>query len=357
MKLLSISAAVLVAVGLTSCSSNDAPEEGGSGDLRVLLSYHEGLSWLPMPVAKKMGYFGDDLTPKIETANGSGYVTQQVLAGNVDAGWAGAADTIVAFSKDQSIRAFMCQPPGQLFQIVTKSDSDITQMSDLRGRKLGITEKGGGEEPIVNAALADSGIDPKSPSDITILPIGAAGPQTFTAIENGTVDAYASSYPDIISLDVEGLDLRDITPEKYKGVPGDCLITTTKVLEDDQKRANIEKFARAWAMGGTFSVANFDAALAIGCEAYPSECENPDFAKAYVTEFLTLSKGDGTKPFGYVPMEDWQITYELLAQSGIVPEGLDVNELAGSEIVKSVQKVADDFDVEDVRKQAAEYAG
>ncbi len=357
MKLLTISAALLTAVGLTSCGSADSPQEGGPENLRVLLSYHEGLSWLPLPVAKKLGYFGDDLTLNIESANGSGYVTQQVLAGNVDAGWAGAADTIVAFSKDQSIRAFMCQPPGQLFQIVTKADSDIAQMADLKGRKLGITEKGGGEEPIVNAALNDAGIDPKSPSDITILPIGAAGPQTLSAIKDGTVDAYASSYPDIISLEVEGLDFRVITPEKYQGVPGDCLITTTKVLDDDQKRANIEKFARAWAMGGTFSVANFDAALAIGCQAYPSECENPDFAKAYVTEFLTLSKGDGTQPFGYVPIEDWQITNELLAQSGIVPEGLDVTELAGSEIVESVQKAADDFDAEEVRQQAAEYAG
>ncbi len=358
MKFLPITAALLTAITITSCGTSEpSSAEGESGALSVQLSFHEGLSWLPLPVAKKLGYFGDDLKIDVQTANGSGYVTQQILAGNVDVGWAGAADTIVAFSKDDSLRAFMCQPPGELFQIVTRADSDIQQIGDLRGRKLGITEKGGGEEPIVNAALSDVGISPTSTSDITILPIGAAGPQTLAAIQNGTVDAYASSYPDIISLEVDGLELRNITPEKYKGVPGDCLITTTAVLEKPEKRDQLVQFARGWTMGGTFALANYDAALSIGCEAYPADCENPEFARAYVTEFLRLSQGDGTHAFGYVPLEDWQITDELLAQSGIVPPGLDVTRLADDDLVRTIREEADSFDVAAVKQQAADYAG
>ncbi|MGE0214318.1 ABC transporter substrate-binding protein [Mycolicibacterium sp.] len=348
----------MTTVAVASCGSNESSDkDGGPAALSVQLSFHEGLSWLPLPVAKKLGYFGDDLTIDVQTANGSGYVTQQILAGNIDVGWAGAADSIVAFSKDNSLRAFMCQPPGELFQIVTRADSDIRQISDLRGRKLGITEKGGGEEPIVNAALSDAGMNPTSVSDITILPIGAAGPQTLAAIQNGTVDAYASSYPDIISLEVDGLELRNITPEKYKGVPGDCLITTSSVLENPEKREQIVQFARGWTMGGTFALANYDAALNIGCEAYPADCENPEFARAYVTEFLTLSEGDGTHAFGYVPVEDWQITNELLAQSGIVPSGLDMALLTDDELVRSVRQEADAFDTAAVEQQAADYAG
>lgn len=358
MKLSTIATAASLVVVLTACGSTPAQStDSEPGQLGVQLSFHEGLSWLPLPVAKKLGYFGEGFEPNIQTANGSGYVTQQILAGNVDVGWAGAADTIVAFSKDQTLRAFMCQPPGQLFQIVTKANSDIQQVSDLRGRTIGITEKGGGEEPIVNAALTDAGLDPRTPSDITILPIGAAGPQTMTAIENGTVDAYASSYPDIISLEVDGLELRNITPEKYKGVPGDCLITTTAVLDDPAKRDQIVSFARGWMMGGTFALANYDAGLAIGCEAYPADCENPDFAQAYVNEFLSLSEGDGSEPFGYVPLQDWETTNELLVQSGIVPAGLDMSTLADDEAVRSVQQEANDFDTAAIQQQAVEYAG
>ncbi|KWX67327.1 hypothetical protein ASJ79_22085 [Mycobacterium sp. NAZ190054] len=322
----------------------------------MMLSYHEGLSWLPMPIAQKLNYFGDDYTLNIQSANGSGYVTQQLLSGNIDAGWAGAADTIVAFSRDQSVRAFICQPPGELFQIVTPEGSGIQQMSDLRGRKLGITEKGGGEEPIVNAALKDAGIDPMS-SDITILPIGSAGPQTLSAIQDGTVDAYASSYPDIISLEVQGLTFRDITPAKYQGVPGDCLITTTAVLEDNAKKQQITEFARGWMMGGTFAQANPEAALTIGCEAYPSECQDPAFAEAYVNEFIDLTAGNGEHPFGYVPIEDWTTTHELLADAGLVPADLDMTTLAADQLVTQVQDEADSFDAAAVQTEAKDYAG
>ena len=280
-----IAITVATAITASACGSSDSTDSADAGRLNVLLSFHEGLAWLPMPIARKLGYFGENLDPAIESANGSGYVTQQIIAGNTDVGWAGAADTIVAFSKDPSLRAFMCQPPGQLFQIVTRADSGIQQVADLKGRTLGITEKGGGEEPIVNASLNDAGIDPRG-SDITILPIGAAGPQSLAAIQDGSVDAYASSYPDIISLKVDGLEFRDITPDKYKAVPGDCLIASTSTLEKPEKLEQISQFARGWVMGGTFGLANYDAALAIGCEAYPSECQNPDFAQAFVTEFL-----------------------------------------------------------------------
>lgn len=355
-EVISFAAAVATVMTATSCGSNETADSADPSQLNVLLSFHEGLAWLPMPIARKLGYFGDNLDPAVESANGSGYVTQQILAGNTDLGWAGAADTIVAFSKDPSLRAFMCQPPGQLFQIVTRADSGIQQIADLKGRTLGITEKGGGEEPIVNASLNDAGIDPRS-SDITILPIGAAGPQSRAAIQDGNVDAYASSYPDIISLEVDGLELRDITPDKYKAVPGDCLITTTSVLDNPEKREQIVQFARGWEMGGTFGLANYDAALAIGCDAYPSECQNATFSKAFVTEFLTLSEGDGTSPFGRVPLEDWQTTYELLEQSGIVPSGLDMKTLAADDIVQSVQKEANDFDAATVRQEAEDYAG
>ncbi|MGB3485792.1 MAG: ABC transporter substrate-binding protein [Mycobacterium sp.] len=355
MKRALIAATLGATLVLPSCASESSSDQSAD-QLSVLLSFHEGLSWLPMPIAQELGYFGEGYQRNIQSANGSGYVTQQILAGNVDVGWAGASDTIVAFSKDQKLRAFMCQPPGELFQIVTRDDSDIAQVSDLRGRTLGITEKGGGEEPIVNAALNDAGIDPRS-SDITVLPIGAAGPQTLTAIQNGTVDAYASSYPDIISLQVDGLTLRDITPDKYKGVPGDCLITTTDVLDNPKKRTQVEEFAKGWKMGGTFALANRKAAQAIGCKAYPSECENAAFATAYVNEFLDLSEGDGSGPFGYVPIEDWQTTSQLLADSEIVPPGLDMNLLAGGDVVEAVQRAAEGFDVEAVRLEAENYGG
>src|SRR5690606_23707184 len=102
-------------------------------------------------------------------------------------------------------------PPQNIFRIVVQEDSDIQSVEDLKGHTLGIAEAGGGEEPIVNASLDAANL--KRDTDVTILPIGDAGPASLNAILNGTVDAYAGSYPDISTLTADGrLKTRDITP-------------------------------------------------------------------------------------------------------------------------------------------------
>lgn len=344
-----------VAVLLTGCGSS-GDEGSGTDDLRMLLSFHEGLAWLPLPVARDQGYFEDEsLSLNVETANGSGYVTQQLVAGNVDVGWAGAGDAIIAYSKDQGVRALLCQPPGQLFQIVALADSGVDDVSDLKGKALGITEKGGGEEPIVNAALAEAGLDRMS--DLDVLPVGAAGPQSLDALRSGKIAAYASSYPDIISLEAEGLELTNITPDALKGIPGDCLLTTQDVLDDDAKRDKIVKLARAWVMAGTFAQANSDAALDIGCDAYPADCTDTAFAKLYVETFLELTAPAEGLDFGTVPVEDWRTTYDVLESSGVVEGGLDISALVEGEAIDAARKEFLDFDHAAVEEAAKAFAG
>jgi NitT/TauT family transport system substrate-binding protein len=346
---------IALAVALAGCGDS-GEEDGGGEDLRMLLSFHEGLAWLPLPVAEDQGYFEEEgLSLKVETANGSGYVTQQLIAGNVDVGWAGAGDAIIAFSKDDDIRALLCQPPGQLFQIVTLADSGIENVGDLEGKALGITEKGGGEEPIVNAALADAGLDRMS--DLQVLPIGAAGPQSLEALRSGQVAAYASSYPDIISLEAEGLDLVNITPENLKGIPGDCLITTQQVLEDADKRDKIVKLARAWIMGGTFAQANEAAALEIGCKAYPADCTDAAFAELYVKTFLELTAPAEGLDFGTVPVDDWLTTYDVLESSGVVAGGLDVTPMVEGSVIDEARAEFLDFDHAAVEDAAQSFEG
>ncbi len=172
-------------------SSTDAD---GATAATLMLPFPRGIFWSPLVVAKQ-GYFADEgLDLTIEEADGSGFVTQQInLPGNLDYGFSGAASAVVAAEKDADLRIPMCYPASNIFIIVTPEGSDVASVADLRGGRLGITEAGGGEEPIVNAALAEAGMKPGA--DVTLLPIGGAGPQSLTALQNGTVDAYAPASP------------------------------------------------------------------------------------------------------------------------------------------------------------------
>jgi NitT/TauT family transport system substrate-binding protein len=342
MKLVSLAVVTSAALVLAACSTGNT--DGGSGDssgasgepVTMLLSYQESIYWLPLLMAKDQGYFADEgLDVNVEATEGSGFVTQQVIAGNVDFGWAGAADDVIAFSKDDQIRALICNPPQNIFRIVVLEDSPITDISQLEGKVLGITEAGGGEEPIVDAALGDIGLAPGT--DVTILPIGAAGPQSLTAIQDGTVDAYASSYPDISTLNAEGLKTRDITPEKFNAVPGDCLITRQSVLDTEEGKADAIGIMRAWAKGAAFAEEDPDRAYEISCTIVPAECSDEVFAKQYLLDTIAIAQQkDPNAPFGSVTLEAWETTAKLLVDAGTITGPIDVKSMVSGPGVDEV---------------------
>lgn len=338
-KWLALAVIASMVLAITACGGDDGDSGGEGGEegltqVNLLLSFPESLIWSSLLVAQDQGYFEEEgLEVTAEGTEGSGFVTQQVIAGNADYGWAAADSDIIAFAKDPRLRVVMCHQEQNIFRIVTLEDSDIQSVEDLAGKTLGFTEKGGGEEPLVTSALADAGIT----DDVRLLPIGAAGPQSRAAIEDGTVDAYASSYPDISSLTAAGLVFRDITPEKYNGTPGDCLVTRDDVLEDPEKREIIEKIARAWAKGSMFTIEHPEETLELGCEVVSEECQDMEAARLLVEDTAELLKPieDGA-PIGSLYEEGWQTTADVLFETGAIEERVDVSELIGSDAAKEI---------------------
>jgi NitT/TauT family transport system substrate-binding protein len=337
----------LPVLALVACGDDDSAGGGGGGgsaeggaektqQVELLLSFPESVIWSSLLVAKDQGYFEDEgLEVSSQGTDGSGFVTQQIIAGNADYGWAAADSDIIAFATDDRLRVVMCHQEQNIFRIVTPVDSDVQSVDDLAGKTLGFTEKGGGEEPLVNASLASAGIT----DDVKLLPIGAAGPQSQAALEDGTVDAYASGYSDIAPLEAAGLEFRDITPEKFNGTPGDCFVTREDVLQDENKRKIVEGIARAWARGSHFTIDNPDQALEIGCKAVPEECEQMDAAKILVEDTAELLQpAEEGAPVGSLYQEGWQTAADTLADAGTLKEPVDVTDLVASPEAKEIEE-------------------
>jgi NitT/TauT family transport system substrate-binding protein len=294
-------------MALAACGDDDEDEGGGGGgetpaakgtqEVELLLSFPESIAWAPLLVAREAGYFEEEgVSVKSQETEGSGFVTQQVIAGNADYGWAAGDSVIVAASKEPNIRAVACNQEQNIFRIVTlEENSEVQSVEDLSGKTLGFTEKGGGEEPLVNSTVSDAGLE----GDIQLLPIGAAGPQSRRAIEQGQVDAYASSYPDIATLTAQGLKFRDITPDKFSRTPGDCFVVMKETLEDPKKRETVVKVGRAWVKGAVFAVENPEAALEMSCPQVPEECKDRAFADEFMRQTVDLLKPlDESVPIG-----------------------------------------------------------
>ncbi|HWM08181.1 MAG TPA: ABC transporter substrate-binding protein [Solirubrobacteraceae bacterium] len=344
----------VVAVGCGDDDEGSAAGGGGEGggEVDMLLSYQESIVWAPLLVGREAGYFEDEgLTVSTEETEGSGFVTQQIIAGNKDFGWAAADSIVVAASKDPRIRAVTCNQAQNIFRIVVLEGSDVASVDDLAGKTLGFTEKGGGEEPLVKSALADAGIT----DDVKLLPIGAAGPQSKNAIENGTVDAYASSYPDISSLTAGGTAFTDITPDKFSATPGDCLVALDETLKDPAKADLAAKLGRAWTKGAIFGTENPEVGLEMSCKIVPDECEDPAFAKAFYDDTIALLQPvDSSLTLGEMDPAGWQTTADVLLETGSIESEVDVDALIGAPEVKAVQEKMLDFDAAAVEAEAKE---
>jgi NitT/TauT family transport system substrate-binding protein len=357
---------VVAALGmaLAACGDDDEDEGGGGGggggstaaegtqEVELLLSFPESIAWAPLLVAREAGYFEEEgVSVKTQETEGSGFVTQQVIAGNADYGWAAGDSVIVAASKEPDIRAVACNQEQNIFRIVTLADnSEVQSVEDLDGKTLGFTEKGGGEEPLVNSTVADAGLEGK----VQLLPIGAAGPQSRRAIEQGQVDAYASSYPDIATLTAQGLEFRDITPDKFSRTPGDCFVVMKDTLEDPEKRETVVKVGRAWVKGANFAIENPEAALEMSCPQVPEECKDRAFADEFMSQTLDLLKPlDESVPIGGLDLEGWKTTADVLLDVGTIKEPVDTEQTVNSPEVQEVVDEIQDFDLEAVKQDAS----
>lgn len=315
-----------------------APAGATAQDLtpvNVLLPIPEGIALNAIVVGREKGFFADagiDVTSSV--ADGSGYLSQQIASGNADFALMGAADAVVAYTKRDDVRVLFCHQVKNVYRIVAKADSGITSMDGLKGKALGYTEPGGGEAKLVSAAIDEAGLVPNE--SITLVPIGGAGPQSLVSLQNDTVQAYSSSFPDIAGLAAAGIEWVDITPAKYNSVPGVCMVTTEEFLGSDGGLETATALAKGWVEAQYYAIENGEDALETVCSAYESACENKAAADALFAEAMNLI----TPPEGHRPGElnpaSWQTVVEILASGDIVDADLDVTPLISGDNVEAV---------------------
>ena len=303
--------------------------------VEVLLPIPEGLPFTPIIVAREMGYFAEQgIEVSTVVADGSGYLSQQIVAGNSDFALMGAADAVVSYNRRDDIRVLFCNQVKNVYRIVARVDTGITSMAELEGKALGYTEPGGGESQLVSAALNEAGLVVND--NITLLPIGPAGPASLIALQNDTVQAYSSSFPDVAVLAASGIEWLDITPETYSNVPGACMVTTEEVLATEAGMSAAKALTTAWVHGQYYAIENTDRAFNLVCSTIESACENEAVAKAlYVESMNLITPPEGHRP-GELNLTSWQTVVEILASSGTVDADLDVEPLITGDNVEAV---------------------
>lgn len=339
LKLLAAAGAALLLSSCASPAADSPPDAPSLTAVNVLSPIGPGIPLAPYVVAQEDGLFtAEGIAVTLDIADGSGYVSQQLVSGNVDFGLLGAADAVIAFTKRDDIRILFCNQINNVYRIVATAESGVESVDDLRGKTIGYTEPGGGESQLVTAALAEAGLEVNT--DVTLVPVGAAGPQSLAALQDGTIQAYSSNFADVGQLAAQGIDWVDITPAKYSAVPGGCFATTEEVLGTEEGKKSAIAITRGWVAGEYAAIEDPDGAFDTVCAAEPAVCENPTAARALFDEAMKLIAPSGDGRPGELDPAGWQTIVEMLQDSGTVTGDVDIATLIDSASTREVVAAA-----------------
>lgn len=194
---------------------------------------------MPLAVAKDQGFFQEQgLTVDVVMMPASLNI-KMLLSGEIQyATTVGSA--VVAAVRGINTRVVMCFVDRPLIDLV--GTSDMRSLSDLKGKLLGISSRGGLHDVSMRAILTQSGIDP---SQATLLTVGTQG-SMFAALKAGRISAGLLNPPQNFIAYREGLKNLAFAGN-YVRLPSTGLVTMKDTLErsPDQVRRMIRALTRA----------------------------------------------------------------------------------------------------------------
>lgn len=194
-----VAVAITALLSATGCRDSRAiPMADGRPQITIMVGGLEKVIYLPAVLTRQLGFFeANDIDVKLLGEQSGATAETALLTGDVQ-GVVGFYDhTIDLQAKDQCIRSVvqMSDVPGEV-ELVSKADTDITSVADLRGRKLGVTSLGSSTDFLTQALTGQEGM---TTADYTRVKVGAG--QTFIAgMNHDGIDAGMTTDPTVAQM-------------------------------------------------------------------------------------------------------------------------------------------------------------
>lgn len=225
---------VVLAICLVGCNHGTTPES--AHEVRVALT-RDGITWLPIRLAKTLGYFGEQkLNVIFSDVAGLSKGMEALLGGSVEVAAGGLIQAIQVSAEGRSVRTFVLLYTRSLMALAVAPTmtGKIDDIAGLKKRNIGITSPGSPSHQHLNFLLATHGL---SPADVSIVSIGT-GASSLSALERGKVDAailVGSAIGSFKNRNPNAVFLADSRSEEgSKAVFGSDIFPSTAVLAEDR---------------------------------------------------------------------------------------------------------------------------
>ncbi|HEY2254422.1 MAG TPA: ABC transporter substrate-binding protein [Variovorax sp.] len=196
--------------------------------------------YLPLTISEQLGYFkAEGLDVEISDFAGGSRALQAVVGGSADVCSGAFEHTINLQAKNQFYEVFVLQgrAPQIAIGVSTKSMPGYASVTELKGKKIGVSAPGSSTNMVANLVLSRGGV---KASDVSYVGVGVAA-GALTAMRSGQIDAISNTDPVMTMLEQKGdvkiiSDTRTLkgTEEVFGGLmPAACLYASSEFIQQN----------------------------------------------------------------------------------------------------------------------------
>ena len=187
---------------------------------------------LPEWMAKESGIFqqnGLDVTlDNIASSTG----IPALLSGQVQIAHLGGSESLSAAAQGGDLEIIAITGPAYPF--VFMAPSSITDVQQMKGKKIGVSNVGSSSDIATRVMLNKVGLDPEK--DVNIVAVGSLE-NRMAALLNGAIDGGVAQPPDQLALEDKGFHvIYDLAAQKLPSV-GDCIVVQKSWLNSNKEVA------------------------------------------------------------------------------------------------------------------------
>ncbi len=180
---------------------------------------------------------------------GGGDAIRNILSGQADVAFTDPGSLFAALDKGEKLRAIYDIYPQNVFNVVSLKTTNISQPSDLKGKKIGVYSLSSGTRQNLLVLLHQAGL---AESDVTIVVTGLLN---FAPLLQGQVAATAATDTGLLVGKRKGLgDVNVMEVGKYLNVSSDLFVVRDEVYR--QKKEVLRRFLKAYRDSASWMIAN-----------------------------------------------------------------------------------------------------